>query len=244
MISRYGGSLALAEQALKATGSSVDKEMEDTRRNMVVRLYMHKQLDPRIVVTRQMVKDEYDRSASKHEDAEIELFTITLPLTRWLREPGTDGKKGPIIANPSARANPPSRTTGPRHRQGDRRQGPRRADFAVLAEDYASADQRANYGGYWPKVKHDGSLNPKIETYAFSLPANTVGEPLLLTDDDFHRSAIVVMKVGTKKESRVIPFSEAQDAIRDGIRDRQYHQLYVEYMDKLTRALRLKPSIA
>lgn len=109
------------------------------------------------------------------------------------------------------------------------------ADFAVLAEDYSSADQRANYGGYWPKVKHDGSLNPKIENYAFSLPANTVGNPLMLPNEDFHRAAIVVMKVGTKKESRTVPFSESQDSIRDAIRNRQYQQLQTEYMDKLTK---------
>jgi hypothetical protein len=235
LLSKYGGSLAMAEEALKATNSSVDKEMDDLRRNMIVRLYMHKQLDPRIVVTRDMVMDQYQRSSATKEDAEIELFTITLPVQRWLREPGVGGKKGPVMQNPTGaqilQAEQMALDTG-REIAAKARAG---ADFAVLAEDYSSADQRANYGGYWPKVKHDGTLNPKLENFAFSLPANTVGDPLLLPNQDFHQSAVVILKVGKKKEARTIPFSEAQAGIRDSIRDKQYQQLQTEYMDKLSK---------
>jgi hypothetical protein len=235
LLSEHGGSVAMADEALKAVGSSVDKQLEDERRNLIVRLYLHKQLDPRIVVTRDMVMDEYQRSAAKQEDAEIELFTITLPVSRWLREPGVGGKRGPIMQNPTGaqilQAEQMAMTTG-KEIAAKARAG---ADFAVLAEDYSSADERANYGGYWPKVKRGDGLNAKIENYAFSLPANTVGEPLLLPNEDFHSSAVVILKVGKKKEARVIPFSEAQGAIRDSIREKQYQELQTQYMEKLSK---------
>jgi hypothetical protein len=235
LLSKYGGSLAMAEQALKATNSSVDKEMDDLRSKMIVQTYMQRQIYPHIVVTRDMVMDQYQRSASKQENAEIELFTITLPVERWLREPGVGGKRGPVMQNPTGaqilQAEQMAMNTG-KEIAAKARAG---ADFAVLAEDYASVDQRANYGGYWPNVKHDGTLNTTIEKYAFSLPANTVGEPLLLPNDDFHKAAVVIMKVGKKKEARVVPFSEAQAAIRDSIREKQFQELETQYMDKLSK---------
>ncbi len=209
----------MANVALKPIGSSVDKEIDDMRRDLVVRLYMRNQLYPKIVITRAMVMDEYDRSAAKHVDAEIELFTITLPLTRWLHEAGTDGKRGPLIENPTPeqlRSAQEQMMSTASEIAAKARKG---ADFAALAEDYSSADQRANYGGYWPKVTHDGSLNPTLENYAFSLPANTVGDPLLLPNDNFQKTAAVVIKIGKKKEARTIPFSERsrRSPIRSGI---------------------------
>jgi PPIC-type PPIASE domain len=235
LLSKHGGSVAMADEFYKASGSSVDKELDDERRKLIVQVYMQKQISPRIVITRDMVMDQYQRSAAMKEDAEIELFTITLPVKRWLREPGVGGKKGPYMENPTGaqilQAEQMALETG-REIAAKAKAG---ADFAVLAEDYNSDDDRKKYGGYWPKVKHDDGLNPKIENYAFSLPANTVGDPLLLANDDFQKLAVVVMKVGKKKEARVVPFSEAQKAIRASIYDKQFQELQTQYMDKLSK---------
>ncbi|MGN6368757.1 MAG: peptidylprolyl isomerase [Phycisphaerae bacterium] len=232
LLSKYGGSLALADEALRAEGTSVEKTLDDERTTMIVRIYMHRELYPKIVVTRQMVLDEYERT--KHtEDEEIELFTITLRVSRWLREPGENGKLGPINPNPS-----PAQIAQAEHmalKQGEDivdqlRHG---ADFARLVEDN-SQDDRANYGGRMPNVKR-GSLKPVLEKAAFALPANTVGEPLLIKDPDFRRETVVILKVGQKKEARTIPFSEAQKDIYAALERKQYAELANEYTQKLYR---------
>jgi parvulin-like peptidyl-prolyl isomerase len=230
LLSKYGGSQAQADLALKATGSSVEKEIAKERSVMTVRIYVHRQLYPRIVVTRQMVMDEYERS--KHqEDAEIELFTITLRVSRWLREPGADGKLGPVMQNPTdAQVREAERMALKQAADivGQLRNG---ADFARLVEDN-SQDDRANFGGRMPNVKR-GSLKPVLEDAAFALPANTVGAPLLIKDPDFKRETVVILKVGEKKEGRTIPFSEAQAGIYTTLSERAFKELYSEYMGKL-----------
>ncbi len=233
LLSKHGGSQALADEALRAQGTTVEKQLDDDRTAMIVRIYMHRELYPKIVVTRQMVLDEYQRT--KHsEDEEIELFTITLRVSRWLRQPGENGKLGPVIADPS-----PAQIAQAEHmalKQGEDivdqlRKG---ADFARLVEDN-SQDDNANYGGRRPNVKRGSIINSALEDAVFALPANTVGEPLLLKDPDFHKETVIVYKVGQKKEARTIPFSEAQNDIYHALERKQYLELANEYTQKLYR---------
>jgi hypothetical protein len=235
LLSKYGGSQALADQALRAVGSSVEKALQDQRRKLTVDLYLHKQLWPRVVVTRQMVLEDYEKDPKKwSQDAELELFTITIPFSQFLRVPTTDGTKGPLIQNPSAEQIAGAETSSmglaraliARNKKGE--------DWARLAEDY-SADSHAKVeGGRWPKV-HRGSLaRDEVEKLAFSLPANTVGEPLLLRDDkDPAKSAVMIIKVGQKKDAQVVSFTDAQDDIKGRLREQQYRQLTDAYMAKL-----------
>src|SRR5271170_3845218 len=230
LLSKYGGSQAQADLALKTTGSSVENEIETERNDMIIRIYLHKELYPKICVTRQMVLDEYERS--KHqEDAEIELFTITLKITRWLREPGENGKLGPIMTNPTPAQIRQAEQMAMNQAKDLVSQIRKGADFSRLVEDN-SQDARANYGGRLPNVKR-GSLNAALEDIAFSIPANTVGDPVLLRDSDFHLEAVVIIKIGQKKEARIIPFSEAQQDIADALQRKQFSDLEAQYMLKL-----------
>ncbi|HUO09574.1 MAG TPA: peptidylprolyl isomerase [Phycisphaerae bacterium] len=230
LLSEHGGSQAFADEAFKAEGTTFEKKLEDLRTEMIVRIYLHRELYPKIVVTRQMVMDEYERT--KHQqDAEIELFMITMRVTRWLHEPATDGKLGPVISHPTDAQIQHAEQVALKQGQDIVEQLRKGADFSRLVEDY-SQDNRANYGGRIPNVKR-GSLYPAIEDAAFALPANTVGEPLLIKDSDFRKEAVVILKVGQKKEARTIPFSEAQKDIYATLSNKQYKQLADEYMQKL-----------
>ncbi len=103
LLSKYDGSVAAADKALAATGSNMQKEKTEFRRQLIVRIYMSKNLMPKVVVTRQMVIDAYEKDPTKWEEkASVELYTITLPVTKWLREPSTTGEQGPIIEHPTA----------------------------------------------------------------------------------------------------------------------------------------------
>ena len=233
LLSQHGGSQALADEALRAEGTTFEKKLEDERTNTIVKIYMRRELTPKIVVTRQMVLDEYERTRHT-EDAEVELFTLTLRVSRWLRQPGENGKLGPVNPNPTEPQIAQAEHMALKQADDIVDQLRHGADFARLVEDN-SQDDNANYGGRRPNVKRGSIINSALEDAVFALPANTVGEPLLLKDPDFHKETVIVYKVGQKKEARTIPFSEAQNDIYHALEHKQYNDLAAEYTQKLYR---------
>ena len=71
--------LSAADRALAATGSSLSQEMAEARRHAIKELYFSKNLLPRIVVTRQMQLDAYEKDPKRWEQA----ATVELYTTRW-----------------------------------------------------------------------------------------------------------------------------------------------------------------
>jgi hypothetical protein len=239
LISKHGGSEALANQALKAEGSSVDKDLKDKRRKVTVELFLNKTLYPKIVLTRQMVLDEYQKNASKwQQTSDIELYTITLPVTRYLpREKGENGELGATIKNPTAQQMKDAQAAAMNVGREIIERLKKGENFAQLAYDYKSADPAASKGGRSPHVAKGSLASQKIENFAFSLPADTIGgDPLLVENEDPTLTSVVVIKVGEKKEARTIPFSEAQTSIEKELREKQYRQLNVEYLQALYKS--------
>jgi hypothetical protein len=236
LLAKHGGSRALADQDLRARGSSVDREIADVRRKLIKELYYRKELWPKIVVTRQMVMDAYQRDPKKwQKDAELELFTISIPVARWLREPSTDGTRGAYLKNPTPaqvqqaeqQAMAAARDIVQRVKKGE--------DFATLAEDN-SADPRKNAGGRYPHVKRGSMANQKVEDYVFTLPANTVGEPQLVHDADPLQEVVMVVKVGEKTEAHQVTFNEAQAEITKQLQDQQLAELQNQFLLKLEQS--------
>jgi hypothetical protein len=247
LLAKYGGSLAMAEQALRAQGSSVEKEITDQRRHLTVQLYVQKQIRPKIVVTRPMVLEEYQRNPRNWQlEPELELFTITLPISRWLpRDPGENGQKGPVKKNLTAKDIADAKAAAMAKAREITQQLKAAGDkvvplFAQLAEDNQSIDGRATKGGRTPDVKHGSLANQGQENYVFSLPANTIGEPYFIDDPDPMRQRVAVIRVGEKKEARTISFAEAQEEIREKLTKQQYEQLSRAYMENLYKGAALE----
>jgi parvulin-like peptidyl-prolyl isomerase len=246
LLAKHGGSRAIADQQLKAEGSSVDKFLADVRRRLTVQLYLSKKIYPRIVVTRQMVLDEYNRDPKKwQEEAEVELFTITLPITRWLpREPSENGEIGQPIKNPTPEQKKAAQTAALAEAIDITNQLKASkdivADFARLAEDKNSVDGRKFKGGRTPNVKRGSRVSKKEEDFIFSLPANTLGRPIIIDDPDITKSRVEVIRVGEKKEGRSIPFTEAQAAITKELQNQQYDKLSNQYMQELYNAAKME----
>src|SRR5262249_26150780 len=110
-------------------------------------------------------------------------------------------------------------------------------EFARMVEDYgvndSGSDNTYNRGGRTPDVKPGTFQNQDLEKLIFSLPANSIGEPLLLHDASPINSVVYIVMVGDKKEARVIPFSEAQIALYKELRDAQANDLYMSVVQKL-----------
>lgn len=235
LLAKYGGSQATADAALRAVGSSFDKELQDKRRRVMTELLLHRELMPRIVVTRPMILEEYKRNTAKYsQDAEVDLHTITIPVGRFLVEkdplnPEKDRRiKDPTperIRSAEIEATNAARDLLNRIKKGEK--------FAELAGEY-SADSRKNNGGRWPRIKKGALADQSLENYAFTLKSDSLGEPLLIRDaDDPFKSKVVIVKVGEVKQAKTLSFEEVQDKIRDDLRNKQYNEMMTDYYNKL-----------
>jgi hypothetical protein len=234
LLSTYGGSVPAADKALRAKGTTYDKVLSDMRKEDTYELYMIKNIRPHVVVTRQMVLDAYNKDPKAwQEPATVELYTLTLPVVRWLREPTTDGTKGPVIAHPTAAqvAAAEGQAMATANEIIGKLKGG--ADFAKLVEDYDSRDVAASRGGRTPNLHIGALLNTRMEKYVFSLPANTIGEPQLFREKNPADSSVVVVKIGDKAEARVVPFEEAQTQIRKALENQQLAELMRDHVLKL-----------
>jgi hypothetical protein len=239
LIADHGGSVPAAERALAAAGSSLDKEMADARRRAVQGIYFDRNLRPRIVITREMLLEAYDRDLDTKwkQPAQVELFTITLALSNWLRETTSDGQRGPVMKNPTPEQIQAAETQALAQARKIVEQLQAGADFAALAEDNESIDGKRSVGGRWGMISRGSKENKKEEDFIFALTANSIGEPLLLRDEkDFRNSSVVVAKIGRKTEARTVPFSEAQSQIASDLRLAQLRTLQVQEMQKLERS--------
>ena len=233
LLSQYGGSQAKADQALRAKGSSFEREIAERRRKSVIDLFLHRSLWPKISVTRQDIMREYQRSLKKYTlETEIDLYTITLPVSRYFPKDSSTGK---VLSNPTAaQVQEATRMTVERAKEllAEIKKENTTETFARLAEDN-SRDVRRNDGGRWPRTKQGTLTSEAIEKVAFGLPANSVAEPLVVEKPDPHQSQVVIIKVGEVTPGRVVPFSEAQSEVERRLRETQYVMLTNDYFNKL-----------
>jgi len=236
LLAKYGGSESLADQALRAEGTSVDRVLKDVRRDLMVEMYLRKTLFSKIHVTRDMVLNGYQKSPERWQQrAEIELFTITLPVSRHLpREAGAGGALGKPIARPTAEQIKAAEAATMKQALQLVEKLEKGASFAQMVEDEQSHDEAADKGGRTPNVKEGSMRNEKLANYAFSLPANTVGSlPQIVTGSDQTGLSVVIVKVGKKQEARTVPFTEAQKQIAQELELQQRQKLYQEYIVEL-----------
>lgn len=233
MLAKFGGSRALADQAKKAEGSSVDKELAADRRSVIIELYQRREIMPKVFVTRDMIMDAYNHDPKRWQvEPEVELFTISIPVSRWLRAPTTDGSLGKPIQNPTAAQVKDAEAHALATADEIETKLKKGADFARLAEDY-SADNRANSGGFYPSVKRGSMKDQALEDYVFTLPANAVGKPQLHRDPDPTKELVMIVKVGKKQEARKISFEEAQNQLAEELTQKQTTALRNEMLLKM-----------
>jgi len=241
----HGGSVAAADKFLRAQGSSYDKAIADIRRKATVMLYQQRMITPRVVVTRDMVLAAYHRDLkSWHEEPQVELYSLRLRVSRWLpRTPTTDGTLGRLVPNPT-----PEQVAAAEKQALDTARDlvqkiqatpveKRGAEFARIVEDYGvndtGSDNTYSRGGRTADVKPGTFQNQDLEKLIFSLPANSIGEPLLVRDASPVNSTVYIIMIGDKKEARTVPFTEAQHAIYDQLRTAKSDELWRGMMDKL-----------
>lgn len=236
LLTHYEGSAAKADQSLRAQGSSMEKMLADKKRDFTVQLYLHKVLYPKIIVTRKQILEEYQRNLKAYTvQPEVDLYTITLPIRRFLpTETAANGRRVPIsrptpeqVRDAAAKATARAQELIAQLRQG--------AEFAKVAED-ESTDPKAKEGGRWPHTQKGMLASKQIEETAFALAPHSIADPVVLENPtDPTLSAVVIIKVEDVVAGHIIPFSEAQKTIDNRLREQQFRALTREYYDKLRK---------
>jgi hypothetical protein len=210
--------------------------MAARRRELIRQLYVQKNMIPRVVITQQMLRDAYDRDPQRwRQPAQVELYTLTLPVTRWLREPTANGRQGAVMANPTAEQIKSAESQALALANEIVAKLKAGADFGRLVEDYDSRDAARSYGGRVGMINRGSKVNRQEEDFVFALPADSIGEPLLLHEADFRDSSVVVVKIGKKVDARTIPFTEAQEQLTSELRTAQLRVMQDEELKKLSR---------
>jgi len=236
---KNGGSDAAAWKYLASIGSSPDQYRTDQRNDAVKGVYFERTLRPRITVTRPMEVDYYERNIAQYQKpAWADLYTITLPVERWLHQDGPNGQQGPLIEKPTPEqitaAEAQATAAAKRIIQAAKTPG---ADFADLVDRFDSRDTARNTGGRWQGGATETNLtNPKFKAFIFSLPANSIAnEPLLLHDADYRNSTVVVVKVGEKRAARTVSFNEAEPEIKSTLFEQSLRDLEAKAMEQLAK---------
>lgn len=87
------------------------------------------------------------------------------------------------------------------------------ADFGKLASEYSQDPGSARGQGVVPGWSPRGKFVPPFEEAAFSLPINSLSEPIR-TRFGYH-----IIKPLERREARVLPFDEVKDQIINGLRN-------------------------
>ncbi len=220
-----GGSRAAIDKAMAAKGLTVEKYLADLRKGAMKEIFLNRNPQRKVAITWQMAHDAYEKDPQKWQQiGEVELYTITLPVVRWLRDQQSDGTFK-TIENPTPaqikNAEELALQTGRQIVEKIKAN----ADFATLVEDYNSKDEVSYKGGFYGTIRRGSMKNTTIENYAFTLTPNSVGAPLLIRGKDVRDSAVVVVKIGKKTDSRTFSFSEAEAQIRKNLADEQLAEL-------------------
>jgi parvulin-like peptidyl-prolyl isomerase len=231
IISKYGGVEADADRYFRLRGSSLQEVLEVQRRSAVRQLFMEKTFDPKIQVTREQVLAEYNLHIKDYTvPAQIEMFTITLPISNWLMETDpNDITRTRVKPKPTADEVKQAVSLAMASARDLIKQLNAGADFAALADKY-SRDSHAKNGGRWTKLKRGVLSSQAWEDLAFSLKPNTVGEPILINGDQPAIAGVVITKVGDVTPGHVVTFADAQTEIKKTLHDKQMTTLNNDYL--------------
>jgi hypothetical protein len=236
LITKYGGSAAAADKALRAENppTTLAQEVANRKKQFKKDLYFSRHIAANIQITQDMARAAYEATPDKwKQKAQIQIYTITIPVSRWLRETLPNGEAGPVINNASPEQVRAAEAEAMKTAREIVQKLNAKADFARLAEEYHSADVYAGDGGKWKPLVKGSMRDTKWEDYLFSLPAKSLQEPYMDRKADYKESAVLVIRTGDKLEARTVPFVEVQGQIVQELRAKQIEEMRMKKMNEL-----------
>lgn len=219
----FDGSTARLVAQLDRFGLTKAQYKEMLKRQIVVRSYTRELLMPKIQIRREELYEAYEASIGRYRTpAARELLVIEAPFDRFLDDgvtwdSATSGQKAQarLAAMRNIRAAAEAVAGG--------------REFGEVAREF-SKSASAEKGGSWGMI--GAPLQPPFNAVSkpiFAFEEGQVSEPIET------ESGWYLVKCGRVEASKTTSFQEAQDEIRDRLRDEKFNRLAGEYVVKLAR---------
>lgn len=207
LLAQYDGSEAQTQLELARKGTSIENELDQIMRDLIIASYRDTHFAPSMVITRsQMLQYYHAHLNDKYsQDSQIQFQLI-------------DVKKNTPSLSDKAHENATQALE--QIKQG--------VDFSQVVREF-SQGFRKNQDGLWRPVDPD-SLRKQYKTLVDALKKINVGSCTDIIETDEH---LFIAKLIERKEAKIIPFSEVQKEINEVIR----RQKWQKYSSKLSITL-------
>ena len=224
LLSDYGGSAASAEGELARQGTTLDQELKEIERALIIDSYRQKYFAPSNEVTRSQLLRYYRNHREEFaEKGMIQFQLIEVQMDRFRTETSPEPQPHELAreyAQQQAQQALQALTAGD--------------DFADVARKF-SHGFRKSYGGVWTPTDPD-ALKKKYRPLLVELNRIQVGEHTAIVPGD---DCFFIAKLLDRKTEKVIPFSQAQIDIAQKLRQEKWRM----YTEKLGADLRTKATI-
>jgi len=228
MIAHAGGSARALEQYYRGRHTTLAEALDDHRRRLTGRAFLRSQIEPRIIVTRDMLLDYYRKHTDEFVVAKsVQMQLIAAPFEEFL--PDADGLEPTPLEWKRAREHARGEIDAAAEaiRTGE--------DFSEVAKRH-SRGVRASHGGVWLAMPEGSFREKEVERNAFALGE---GEICGVIETETGYYIVKALKVSPGQSQS---FEKAQEQIEGILREQQYDKLAADYFMKLFGAATIAQS--
>ncbi len=213
LLARYNGEISRAREELAQKGSTIEKELEAVKRELIVSSFREAYFTPTLEITRGEKQQYYWRNQQKEfeQPAELEFRLIEIPFQAF-------ASVGMTKTQAAEKAKAQADAAMAKLSEG--------MDFAEAAKEYSRF--RPAEGGYW-KGNPD-SLQERYSPVVKALETIAPGAHTNLVEND---DRFFIAQLIRRQDPRTIPFSEAQELITEQIRKERWQKFFSDLSGKL-----------
>jgi len=208
---KFNNSRAELRKALDQEGLTFEEWRENYKNSIVVALLREREVDSKVVITPQAVREAYEKAGDKYcvpEQQEVRAIVISrkgTPQETDLKMKQAEDLRKRVLEGES---------------------------FEKLARE-ASEDGKAAEGGYWGWIDAD-SRRAEI---AAALKKMTVGEvsPVITVGEDLY-----ILKLEGRKNASTVSFESVQETIRGELYKKELRRLYDAWIERLKKNAYIK----
>jgi len=208
---KFNNSRAELRKVLDKEGLTFDEWRTNYKNSLIVALLREKEVDSKVVVSPQAVREVYEKAGEKYKVPEqLEVRAIVINRGSTQEEIALKQKQAEDIRK--------------RLLSGE--------SFEYLAKQ-ASEDQKASSGGYWDWIDPD-SRRAELAVVLKKLSVGEISEVIPAGDE------LYILKVEGRKNASVVQFEAVQKSIRNDLYKKQLRRLYDAWIERLKKNAYIK----
>jgi len=208
---KFNNNRAELRKVLDEEGLTFDEWRANYKNSLIVALLREREVDSRVVVTPQAVREAYEKAGEKYSlPAQVEVRAIVINRQGTDEEAAAKLKQAEDIR---------ARLMG-----GE--------SFEELARQ-VSEDPKASSGGYWGWIDPD-SRRAELAVVLKKMSAGEIS-PVISAGDELY-----ILKVEGRRNASVVPFEAVQENIRSDLYKKEQKRLYDAWIEKLKQNAYIK----